>query len=141
IPRTMTPLATPTPVTLSSEPIVAALPRPATNANIAAAVGRAPPPTTTMTALALLLNRAGRAEDEGDLAGAVELLREAVVLEPGSAVAYNRLGVLLARTRDLPGAVKALDRALAIKPDDATIRSNHAKIVSIAERKKPSKRR
>ena len=125
-------LADVAPVTL--RPLPAALPKTSTQQQ------------QQLTALGLIMARAARAEDENDLVVALSLLREAIRLEPASAIAHNRLGVLLARTRDLPGALQMLTRALELRPDDPTIQSNYNKIASLADRqhadkKKPIKRR
>ncbi len=134
-----TPMTAATPPTASIEraPVTTTAPAPVTIETSTAAT----PTATTTTTLAMLLARASRAEDGHDLEGAVAALREAITLEPLSAVAHNRLGVLLARVRDIAGAIEALDRALALRPDDPTIRSNHQKIASIAERQQTERRK
>jgi Flp pilus assembly protein TadD len=74
------------------------------------------------------------AEQTGDLGRATTLLRQATTLNPKNATAWNRLGLLLARQKDMQAAATALGRAMELDPDDAGIRSNFTKVVAAAER-------
>jgi Flp pilus assembly protein TadD len=86
--------------------------------------------------LAALLTKAAKEEEANNLTAAIEALIEAVQIDPGSAIGHNRLGVLYARTRQLPLAVEHLTRARDLRPADPTIQSNYNKIVSLAEHTK-----
>jgi Flp pilus assembly protein TadD len=80
------------------------------------------------------LAQAIRAEDSGDLARAIALLKQATQLNPANATAWNRLGLLLARQKDTSGAAAALGRAVELSPDDAGILSNFTKVAGAAEK-------
>jgi cell division septation protein DedD len=99
-------------------------------------VAARPVGTSIAGVLAALLTRAARDEEANNLTSAIEALVEAVHIDPGSAIGHNRLGVLYARTRQLPLAVEHLTRARDLRPADPTILSNYNKIVSIAEHTK-----
>lgn len=78
--------------------------------------------------------RAVRAEALGDIQGAMELLRQATSMNPEHANAWNRLGLLLARNRDLQGAVDALSRAVELAPNDPSILANFSRVAEAHER-------
>jgi hypothetical protein len=99
-------------------------------------VAARPAGTSIAGVLAALLTRAAREEEANNLTSAIEALIEAVQIDPGSAIGHNRLGVLYARTRQLPLAVEHLTRARDLRPADPTILSNYNKIVSLAEHTK-----
>lgn len=77
--------------------------------------------------------RAIRAEALGDIQGAVELLRQATSMNPNHANAWNRLGLLLARTHDLPAAIDALSRAVELAPNDPSILANFSRVAEAHE--------
>lgn len=81
-----------------------------------------------------LLRNAAHAEQQGELDKAVVALRRAAELSPRSPMIHNRLGVALARHKDLPGAIAALGVALELQPNDPTILSNYTRIASLAEK-------
>ncbi len=81
-----------------------------------------------------LLRNAAQAEQQGELDKAVVALRRAAELSPRSPMIHNRLGVALARHKDLPGAIAALGVALELQPNDPTILSNFTRIASLAEK-------
>jgi tetratricopeptide (TPR) repeat protein len=95
-----------------------------------------PAGTSIAGVLAALLTKAAKEEEANNLTAAIEALIEAVQIDPGSAIGHNRLGVLYARTRQLPLAVEHLTRARDLRPADPTIQSNYNKIVSLAEHTK-----
>ena len=57
-------------------------------------------------------------EAKGDLAGAADLLLQAIELAPGYASAWFALGELREKLGDRPGAIAALERARAADPSD-----------------------
>ena len=57
-------------------------------------------------------------ESKGDLAGAADLLRQALELVPGYASAWFSLGEICEKLGDLPGAIAAFEQARAADPDD-----------------------
>lgn len=122
-----------------AKPVAAQPPRPApappapAPAPVPKAVATRPAGTSIAGVLAALLTRAAKEEEANNLAAAIEALVEAVQIDPGSAIGHNRLGVLYARTRQLPLAVEHLTRARDLRPADPTIQSNYNKIVSLAE--------
>lgn len=48
-----------------------------------------------------------------------KLLEQALALDPSNAVAHRKLGVLLLRSRDLPGAEREFRAAVRLRPNDA----------------------
>ncbi len=74
-----------------------------------------------------------RAEHLGDLSGAIGHLQQATWTNPDNATAWNRLGLLLARTKDTAGAIAALRRAAELAPHDVAIVSNLTKLAATAE--------
>lgn len=65
---------------------------------------------------------------------AVFHLRRAAEVSPNSPVVFNRLGIALARQKDLRGATNALGRALELAPDDPTIVTNFTRLATMADR-------
>ena len=61
---------------------------------------------------------------QSQLDGAIESLTEAVRLRPSSVPAYNDLGLAWARKGDVPMAVAAFKKALAIDPHNLEVRQN-----------------
>jgi len=122
------PPTTPAPLprtTTGSVPAAATLPRTPTRST--------PAPTKDPAKdIRVRLSRALGLEERGDLQGAVNELRALASVASGDAAVWNRLGVLLARVHDLPGAHVAFTKALAIAPADAAIASNHARIAALA---------
>jgi tetratricopeptide (TPR) repeat protein len=74
--------------------------------------------------LGALLERAGLAEDQADLARAAELYRRATELAPGGGNAWKRLGGCLGPLGDLPGALAAFERAASLGVRDAELLHN-----------------
>ena len=67
------------------------------------------------------LEEAGRRHGAGDLAGAIEALREAIALDPALAAAYKNLSVLLGLSGRLREARDALRAAVAAIPEDPSL--------------------
>ena len=65
-----------------------------------------------------LINFADLDRMRGMDAQGADLLRQAIVLEPGNAEAHHALGLLRVRQRDYPDAIAELRRASALAPDD-----------------------
>jgi Flp pilus assembly protein TadD len=95
----------------------------------AAAAGSRPPPDA---GLLFLLSRSQR--ETGDRAGAIESLRQAVAARPSWALAFDHLGVALAEGGDWTGARAALDRSLALQPDDATMAAQLAGVMALGDK-------
>ena len=57
----------------------------------------------------------------GDNATALKTARDLVAAEPGNAAAQNLLGICLRHSGDLAGARVALDRAIALSPDQSAL--------------------
>jgi tetratricopeptide (TPR) repeat protein len=60
----------------------------------------------------------------GDVTAAVAAFRRGCAKDPGSAEAFNALGLALGRARDLQGAVENLRKATALEPELAEARFN-----------------
>ena len=75
-------------------------------------------------------NRAVDALSAGDYARAEALLTAVIRLAPGFAAAEGNLGVLLKRRGDIPGALDAYRRALALSPRDPSVLGNLAALYS-----------
>ncbi len=60
----------------------------------------------------------------GRLHEAAQAFRAALVVGPRHADAYNRLGVVLFQSGDLPGARRSFERALMLQPDHGDARAN-----------------
>jgi hypothetical protein len=58
-------------------------------------------------------------QDQGDLAGAEEHYRRALVFNPGYKEAINNLGILIARRGDLQSALACFIQAASLAPQDA----------------------
>jgi arylsulfatase A-like enzyme/Flp pilus assembly protein TadD len=67
-----------------------------------------------------MLDRSAGLERRGDLAGAIELCEELIRRRPSMAASWLRLGYLRREAGDLPGAIGAMQRALALTPQDTT---------------------
>lgn len=76
------------------------------------------------------LEEAGRRHGAGDLAGAIEALREAIALDPGLGAAHKNLAVLLSQSGRLAEARDALAAAVAALPAEASLwaRLAHAEL-------------
>lgn len=84
-----------------------------------------------------LLKLAMQKEEAGLYDDAVRLLRKAIEVNPGAAVLYNRLGVVLAtRKKDYAAAADALFRACEIEPSNDTYMANLAKVAERSERER-----
>jgi tetratricopeptide (TPR) repeat protein len=75
-------------------------------------------------------NRAIEALSAGDYTLAEARVRAVLKLAPEFAPAYGNLGVILRRRGDIPGAIDAYRRALAIEPRDPAILGNLATLYS-----------
>ncbi|MGY4803344.1 tetratricopeptide repeat protein, partial [Teichococcus aerofrigidensis] len=71
-----------------------------------------PPPDTVA-----LLREASARHAGGDLARAEALYRQVLARDPREANALNLLGVLHRQRGDLPGALRLIRRALALRPE------------------------
>jgi predicted CXXCH cytochrome family protein len=78
------------------------------------------------TSLTLLLNYADFHRSEGNDAAAEPLLMRAVTLYPDAATARYALGLLRVRQRRLPDAVRELEKAVQLSPDDSRYAYVHA---------------
>lgn len=58
---------------------------------------------------------------QGDDASGERVLRQAIAKTPTVAALHHSLGLLLARRKDLPGAIASLTRAAQLAPDDVDI--------------------
>ena len=85
-----------------------------------------------------LLRSAERAEGSGNMAQSVLILERAAEMFPSNPMVLNRLGVALARSKNLRGALTALGKALDLKPNDPTILSNFKRIAALAENAAPA---
>jgi len=79
---------------------------------------------------------ARREQDAGRHASAIELLDDAIAVDPGRdeihaarVVAYNRWGVELAEARRFGEAVRVLERALRAEPEEVALRHNLAAVL------------
>ena len=79
------------------------------------------------------------AEQQGDLAAAIEHLGRAAALNPRFAPTHNDLGALLQQVGERDAALVALDRALAIDPDYTT--AHHNRGMLLAEMRRPEEAR
>jgi tetratricopeptide (TPR) repeat protein len=73
-----------------------------------------------------LRERAREAAFLGSLAQAEELLRQAVTLAPADAEAWTDLGVVLVRRTQTRRGIDALERSIALDPNNATAHRNLA---------------
>ena len=78
------------------------------------------------TSLTMLLNYADFHRSEGNDAAAEPLLVRAIALYPEAAAARYALGLLRVRQRRLPDAVKELEKAAQLSPDDSRYAYVHA---------------
>ncbi len=130
------------PVVLQATPASqAAFPPPPTSQGAPATTAPANwlPRTNTASSISLdaLLRSAERAEGSGSMAQSVAILERAAEMFPSNPMVLNRLGVALARSKNLRGALTALGKALDLKPNDPTILSNFTRIAALAENAAP----
>jgi protein O-GlcNAc transferase len=78
-----------------------------------------------------LITEGNRAEDEGELARACELYRQAVALAPRHAKAHINLGIALEAMGDGAGAVRSYEQALAADPANAAANYNLGKLLHV----------
>ncbi len=112
------PDATPTPTVTQPE-----IARPTAPPSPSAS-GPAQPPGAAGTRARILAARAGEAAGRGAFGEAAEALKEATVLTPADAEAWNSLGVALVRLGDTAAGIGALRRALALAPTHAEAERN-----------------
>lgn len=87
-----------------------------------------------------LFEQAQKAEQGGDHAEAVRLLKAAIDVRPESAQLWNRLGVVLAtRLKLFDEAVGAVQHALELDPQNASFMNNLGKILAWQEDAGPTK--
>jgi len=79
-----------------------------------------------------VLEQANALEREGDVAGAVELLEQAISTAPKPAALYNRLGLVMVKRADLPQAAALLRKAIALEPTNSIFRRNAEKIAELS---------
>ena len=84
-------------------------------------------------------NRAVSALSAGDYALAEARLTAVLKLAPDFAPAYGNLGVILRRRGDIPGAIDAYRRALALTPRDPSILGNLAALYTALGREREAK--
>jgi len=74
--------------------------------------------------VAALMELGESADGDGRLPAAAASFREVVALDPGNAEARNNLGVILARSGDMEGAIAQFEAALKADPSNAAARAN-----------------
>jgi tetratricopeptide (TPR) repeat protein len=86
------------------------------------AIGAAGPSATAEDVWPLWLQRGAALEESGDWASAKAALGKAYALAPDQPVVLNHLGYsMLSRREDLPQAIKLIEGASRLRPDDAAI--------------------
>ena len=90
---------------------------------VRAAAAPAAAPSRTRP-IAAELERARQLREAGDLAGALSVLRQAILLSPGNAAAHNELGVLHLRSHRLAEAARRFEQAVALDPRMAVAHYN-----------------
>ncbi len=84
-----------------------------------------------------LFMQAVEAEDRGEYAQAIHLMREAIAINPAAAELHNRIGVIMAtRLADYSSASNALMRAVELEPKNLVYRSNLGKVFKMSEGKR-----
>lgn len=73
-------------------------------------------------------NEALRLQSEGNLEGAIPILKKAISLDPKYATPHNDLGILYERTGQLDLAIESYRTALRINPDYAGVHTNLASL-------------
>jgi Flp pilus assembly protein TadD len=63
---------------------------------------------------------------QGDLSGAAENFRRALVIDPHSLAALNNLGIVLARQGEPAKAIPLYQQALKLRPGDSATKRNLA---------------
>jgi spore maturation protein CgeB len=79
-----------------------------------------------------LYRKAHELLQQGNQNGAIGALAELVGLFPHHALAHNDLGVLYHRKKDLAQAMRHLEQAVRLAPDDAQARNNLAQLRALA---------
>ena len=84
-------------------------------------------PISRETILAMYMNnRAAEAMIAGELDDAYWRVRDALKLDPSFLAAYNTLGVIYLRHKDLPQAEQVLRATLALQPNNPRVMGNYA---------------
>jgi tetratricopeptide (TPR) repeat protein len=76
-----------------------------------------------------LLQIAAQHIETGDFVGAADLVRKVLAGNPNSSIAYNLLGVCLARAGDIEGARNSFQKALELNPQLAPAHVNLGKLL------------
>ena len=66
---------------------------------------------------------------KGDTAGAIDVYRQAIEMDPTLAIAWNGLSIALAKQGDLEAAVEAAEKLVELEPDDALSQTNLSRIL------------
>ncbi|MEX0728102.1 MAG: tetratricopeptide repeat protein [Planctomycetaceae bacterium] len=77
-----------------------------------------------------LLAEADRREAEGNLPGFVAACRELIELDPDNPQPRVRMGIALARMRDVPRAIEVFEEAARRHPQDASVHYNFGVVLS-----------
>ena len=81
-----------------------------------------------------LNDRALQSHSQGDTAGAIALLRQAIALKPDRAIYHNNLGELLRLTGQTDPALASLEQAIALNPDYAEAHNNRGNLLRQLQR-------
>ena len=73
-----------------------------------------------------LLSQAQRTQQQGQLQQSIDLYQQLLKLEPNHFDALRYTSLLYAQLGDMPNTIKYLNKAIAVKPDDATLYNNLA---------------
>lgn len=79
---------------------------------------RAPCPNSAMPAAHELYDEAIQLKDQGDLAGAVEKLRQVLETDPNHTDTHSALAVYLQRLGDSEGAIQHAQKVVELEPND-----------------------
>ncbi len=79
-----------------------------------------------------VLEEANALEREGDVAGAVQVLEQAIATAPKPAALYNRLGLVMVKRSNLVQAAVLLQKAIALEPSNSVFRRNAEKIARLS---------
>jgi tetratricopeptide (TPR) repeat protein len=95
------------------------------------------PRTEAEKRAAQLAETAGQAARRGDYAGALKSLAEAEKAAPRYVLTYQYRSNVAYLMGDVPGAIRALEKALEIEPDNALFKNNLTRLREQAAKRKP----
>ena len=104
------------------------------NIEAAAAIDEAQKPKIELVRMQALSSQAGAALQKKDFDGAIAKYQEIAKLKPGEATTYYNLSLAYGHKGDLNASLVSLEKAIALKPDDAEFLERKKQIEAMLEK-------